>query len=66
MTTNITGWFINLLGLDDEALEEIGGIDDPCHGFHGCIGRSFESGKEDCEECREDYLNAEEAERIGG
>ena len=61
MTTYVTRYFLNCLGLNADTLEEIGDIDVCCPGFHQCVDRSFEGDKEDCQECREDSLNAMEA-----
>jgi len=32
-----------------------------CPGFHECVSRHFDGNKEDCQECREDALEAAEA-----
>jgi hypothetical protein len=37
-----------------------------CPGFYQCSNREFESGKVDCEECKEDALSAMRAFEVGG
>lgn len=68
-----------LLGKEDKFATQLSGMckglleaskylngDSSCPGFHQCVDRSFEGGKFDCEECKEDALNAMEAGRRGG
>ena len=45
----------NTLDSFDDRLES---YDDSCPGFHQCVDRNYETGKEDCEECKQDTLNA--------